>query len=121
MGKTTYDSIGNALPNRRNIVLAPNLDLNCVNCEVFNSFEAALAALEEETEVMIIGGESVYRQALAFADTIYLTIVHHNFTGDRHFPELDPNEWQEVNRQDFHADKDNPYPYSFVTLIRQTP
>jgi len=69
---------------------------------------------------MVIGGASLYAQALPLADRLYMTLVHTEVEGDAHFPDFDRDQWQEVERTDCNADEKNPYPYSFVILQRQT-
>ena len=86
MGRKTYESIGKPLPGRRNIVISRNKQFKCQVCEVYDSLSKALAALQDYAEVMIIGGAEIYQQALPIADKMYITIVHHAFTGDAYFP-----------------------------------
>ena len=119
MGRKTFQSIGRALPGRRNIVVTRDPDFSAEGCETVASLEAALALLRNESEVMLIGGASLYRQAIGRADCLYLTRIHHVFSGDTWFPEFDEHEWRIENRQDFDADKANPWPYSFIKFIRE--
>ena len=70
MGRKTFESLPKgALPNRRNVVLSTQKDLICPGTEVFPSLEEALSSCQPDEHVYIIGGASVYRQALPFADT----------------------------------------------------
>ena len=55
----------------------------------------------------------------SLAERMYLTKIHATFDGDTWFPEFDPNSWTEIERQDFTADKKNPYDYSFITLEKK--
>ena len=76
MGRKTFESLPKgALPNRRNVVLSTQKDLICPGTEVFPSLEEALSSCQPDEHVYIIGGASVYRQALPFADTLCLTEV----------------------------------------------
>lgn len=118
MGRKTYDSIGKPLPNRRNIIISRDAGLVVGGCEVVNSVEAALGLCRDTPEVMIIGGASFYEQMLPKADRLYLTLVHAEVAGDAHFPEIDANEWREIERTDHHADGANGFDYSFVILER---
>jgi dihydrofolate reductase len=68
---------------------------------------------------MIIGGESVFLESLPLATRLYLTFIHHRFTGDTFFPRWDASEWGEISRQDFSADTHNAYSFSFVLLERR--
>ena len=69
MGRKTFESLPKgALPNRRNVVLSSNPAAECPGAEVFTSLEAALESCQAEEKVYIIGGASVYRQAISLAD-----------------------------------------------------
>ncbi len=118
MGRLTFESFGaKPLPGRRNLIVSHNPDYRAEGAEVFDSLEAALAAAEDE-EVMVIGGASLYAQALPHADRLYMTLVHTEVEGDAHFPDFDGAQWQEVERTDCAADEKNPHPYSFVIMQR---
>lgn len=120
MGRRTYDSIGKPLPNRTNIILTRDLNFNPPECIVVSSTDAAVAKASElgANEIFIIGGAMIYRQLLPLVNKLYLTIVHHKFLGDAHFPEIDEREWKEISRETHEADASNPYAYSFIVLER---
>ncbi|WP_299286567.1 dihydrofolate reductase [uncultured Mucilaginibacter sp.] len=117
MGRKTYQSIGKPLPNRRNIVIS-KIVKEIAGCEVVPSMEEALLLADKNEEAMVIGGAEIYKLALPKANRIYLTKVHYEFEADTFFPEIDPNQWQETQREDFPADEKNPFPYSYITLNR---
>ena len=117
MGRKTFDSVGKPLPKRRNIVVTRQ-QIEIPGCEVVDSIDAAIALCAGEDEVFIVGGAEIYRQAMAKTDVIYLTIIHKDFDADTFFPEINPDEWKETEREDFDADEKNPIPYSFITLKR---
>ena len=116
MGRKTFDSMGKPLPNRRNIVITRNADLKIEGAEVTQSLDEALEKCTTEHEVFVIGGAEIYKAALEKTDRIYLTRVHKNFEGDAYFPELDPEKWDEIEREDHPADEKNPIDFSFITL-----
>jgi len=121
MGKRTFESLPNGpLPNRRNVVLTSVMSEG-VNEGYFeaDSLEDAFYLCEKEEKVFIVGGAAVYRQSLEIADSLYITWVHHEFSADIYFPEVDFSKWEEVSRQDMPADEKNPYPYSFVHYKRK--
>jgi len=120
MGRRTHESIGRPLPERTNIVVTRNAAYQAPGCVVVHSLEDALQAAAHHGEAMVIGGAELYRQALPRADSIYLTLVRHEFEGDTLFPDLDAAEWREVERTDCEADDSNPWPYSFIQLQRIT-
>ena len=119
MGRKTYESIGRPLPGRQNIVITRNPDFQAEGCLVVHSLQEALAAVPEAEEVFIIGGASLYREALPLADRIYLTLVDAEVEGDTFFPELDASEWQEVRRETFTPDEKNPFGYAFIEFVRK--
>ena len=118
MGRKTHESIGRPLPGRENIVVSANRDYVATGCRVTHSIADALASLQKMPEVMVIGGASLYRETLACAERIYLTLVHADITGDTWFPELDTGQWRQISREDFPADERNNYAYSFIHLER---
>lgn len=118
MGRKTYDSIGKPLPNRRNIIITRQKDLNLEGVEVVNSLEEALSLSKDEEEVFIIGGAEIYKQSVAVSHRIYLTRVHQEFEADAFFPELDNESWKEVEKVDHLPDEKNKFAYTFSTLER---
>ena len=120
MGTKTFESIGMALSNRKNIILSHDKNYRAEGCVVATSIEQALEEVKENEEVMIAGGASVYKQFLPLADRLYLTFIHHDFEGDAYFPKFDVNKWKEIKRIDKKPDEKNPYSYSFVVFERKT-
>jgi dihydrofolate reductase len=118
MGRRTWESIGRALPGRRSIVLTARSGFEAPGAEVAPTLEDALALAEPAEEVMVIGGESVYRALLERCDRIYLTRVEDHVDGDTHFPNLDPSEWREVAREERAPDEANSYALAFLVLER---
>ena len=116
MGRKTYESLPNgALPNRRNIVLSRNENLQLERCEMADSLENAIVLCKEESEVFIIGGATVYAKAIEFADKLYITNIHHTFEGtDAFFPNIDVNKWTEDSRLNNEAGDKNRYAHTFV-------
>lgn len=116
MGRRTYDSIGKPLPNRTNIVISRNTDLDIPGCTVVKSTKEALELSPADSEIFIIGGAEVYNQFLPLTHRLCLTRIHHEFDGDIFFPKINLSDWSEVEKQDFQADEKNPYSYSFLIL-----
>lgn len=116
MGRKTFDSMAKPLPNRRNIIITRNPALRIAGAEVTQSLDEALALCNNEEEVFVIGGAQIYKDALERTDRIYLTRVHKSFDGDAYFPDLDPEKWLEVAREDHQADEKNSIDFSFITL-----
>ena len=119
MGRETYDSIGRALPGRKNIVLTRQDDFAAEGCEVVTSIDAALEAAGDAEEIMVIGGGEIYRQFLPTADRIYLTRVQGEVEGDTRFPELDMDEWDVVAVEEYPAVDDREFAFDIETLDRR--
>ena len=118
MGRKTYESIGRPLPGRRNIVVTRNPKFDAPGCELASSLDEAIDRCADAEEIMLIGGANLYAQGLDFASYLYLTRIDHAFdNGDAWFPELDTS-WELEDREDFDADQDNIYPYSFIKFKR---
>lgn len=120
MGRRTFESLPKgALPNRRNIVLTRGGG-EFVGAETFCSLQEALRHCGVDEHVFVIGGSSVYNEAMPLADMLYLTLVHHTPSeADTFFPKFDNGEWKEVCRSDYDADEQNDQPYSFIDLRRK--
>ncbi len=117
MGRKTYESIGKALPNRRNIIISRQEDYKIAGCDVVDSLDRAYKLIENDPsdEAFVIGGGEIYRQAMDHADRIYLTRVHSEFIGDTFFPELDLRLWVETDRKEHPVDDQHQYSFTFLT------
>lgn len=136
MGRKTYESLPNgALPNRCNIVVSKSRK-ELPNCEVYASLEEALTAVTNKTrrdkaeadkaerdntiidkEYFIIGGESIYSQALPLADKLYLTLVNQEPShADTFFPAINPEEWEVAEKE---MRNENNLSFTFLTLYRK--
>ena len=119
MGRKTYESIGRPLPGRRNIVVSRDLGLVIDGCDVVNCLQAAFESVRYEEDAFVIGGETLYEQALPFVEKIYLTKVDAEIDGDAFFPEIDWSEWQEISREEHSADERHEFAYTFLVLSRE--
>ena len=117
MGRNTFLSLPKgALPNRRNIVLTLSQKA-FPGCDVYTSLEEALAHCDKDEDVYIIGGASVYRQALPLADRLCLTEINDTpEKADTFFPPYDDS--KEISREDHEKDERHEYEYSFVDYIK---
>ena len=119
MGRNTFLSLPKgALPNRRNIVLSRTVT-DFPGCDVYPSLEEALAHCTKDEDVYIIGGASVYTQALSLADRLCLTEVDDTpKEADTFFPEYKAD-WREVAREDHDIDERHAQRYAFVNYVRK--
>ena len=128
MGRNTFLSLPHgALPNRRNIVLSMTMWKEergkrkepQKNIDLFPSLEAALQHCAPDEDIYIIGGASVYRQALPLADRLCLTEIDDTpAEADTFFPPY-KDDWLESFREDHPVDDRHAFPYSFVDYIRK--
>ncbi|MFH1874941.1 MAG: dihydrofolate reductase [Pseudomonadota bacterium] len=118
MGDVTYESLPKKpLPGRENIVLTFNKDYHPEGASVFYSFEQALKHCQNQEKVFIIGGASIYKQAMSFANTLEITKIGRDFEGDTYFPEIKAAEWELVGQVNQTHEKYGPY--SFLTYKRK--
>ncbi|WP_304639189.1 dihydrofolate reductase [Pseudomonas sp.] len=100
MGRKTFESLGRPLPGRTNIVVSRQAGLQLPGAVLVPGVDEALrraisqAELDGVEEVMVIGGEDLYRQMLASADRLYLTRVELDPEGDAWFPEFEESAWR---------------------------
>lgn len=118
MGRKTFESIGRPLPGRRNIVVSRNAHFHAPGVEVANSLESALALCANENP-FVIGGASLYADALKFAVRLYVTEIEAELVGDTFFPLIDNSVWQEESREVRGKDDKNIYELQFVVLTRR--
>jgi len=90
MGRKTFESIGRPLPGRKNLVVSRSGPIS--------SLDAALAEAGDG-ESFVIGGASLFAEALLRADRLYLTEVHRAYDGDVFFPDWDREQWRETSRK----------------------
>lgn len=130
MGRKTFESFPKgALPNRRNVVLSRSAQVNPTDhsceqypgAEVFHSLEEALASCSSDEDIYIIGGDSVYRQAMPLADRLCLTeIADTPAEADAYFPAFNKDEWTRINVEEHATDERHAYAYSFVDYKKLT-
>ncbi len=118
MGRYTCLSLEKPLPKRRNIVLTHDKQFMMDGFEIAHEWQQVKTMCADCEEVMIVGGEAVYRELLPFASRLYLTEINASIKGDRFFPEFDKSKWKLITEKEFAADDKNPYPYRFLEYRR---
>ncbi|MDP5136680.1 type 3 dihydrofolate reductase [Rheinheimera baltica] len=121
MGRKTFESIGRVLPGRRNIVISRQQPEQNQGAEWVTSLEQAFVLLQEQAEIMIIGGAQIYHQCLPLAKRLYLTKIDLETDGDAYFPDYQADHaasWQVTAESEHKADTTNPYHCRFITLQR---
>jgi dihydrofolate reductase len=124
MGRLTFMSLPRVLDGRLNIVLTRNAAFAAPGAVMAYNLEEALdvarkaAAKSGVDEIMVMGGEDIFRAVLPLASRIYLTEVHASPHADTWFPELDRGEWREVSRETHEKGPKDDHAFSFVVLER---
>lgn len=136
MGRKTWESLGRPLPGRKNVVITRNVDklrslieaadYKNKDVVVAESLESAFAIFGDEChsadkEIFVIGGAEIYRQAMPFADRLYLTAINHDFEGDTKFLHLNMPQWSLLSATRGVRDDKNDYEYSFLVYSRSNP
>lgn len=120
MGRKTFESLGKALPGRKNIVISRQPGWKADGVITVKNMEDALFVVKEADakEVIVIGGGEIYKTLFDKARRIYLTRVEAEPEADTFFPSLKPGEWHLMSQQDHEADAKNAYNYSFQVWER---
>ncbi len=121
MGRKTFESLPKgALPGRRNIVITRNAQFQAAGAEVAGSLSEALDMVRDSEKAFIIGGGSIYREAMPLAHTLELTCIYATASdADTFFPEIDINDWTVEASSDIEVDQATGLPYCFKTLVRK--
>jgi dihydrofolate reductase len=116
MGRKTFESIGKPLPNRDNIIVSRDNNFTAEGCKIMPSLEDAIgyASILDFDEIFIIGGASIYSQAMKFADKLYLTLVKGSFDADAFFPEYSEFK-KELSREE---GSEGSFRFTFLELIK---
>lgn len=117
MGRKTFESIGKPLPKRQNIVVSRRGPTGVSGVITVLSLESAYAMAQYD--VVVMGGGEIYKQALGDMDRLYVTEIDAEFpSATVFFPVIDPDLWQETEREHHDADAANKYAYDYVTYER---
>jgi len=119
MGRKTFESLPNLLPNRKHIIISKNPTYLQNGTTLVNNIEQAIEIASKEEEIFVIGGGEIYNLFLNIADKIELTYVHHNFEADTFFPEIDLNHWKLIFSEFHPKDQKHKYDFTFKTYINK--
>jgi dihydrofolate reductase len=119
MGRKNYDSLRGKfkpLPDRTNIIITRQKNLDAPGCVVFNDISEAISFAKKngEKECFIIGGSDIYKLAMPFTTRLYLTEIDAEIDGDTFFPGVDLRSWKEVSRRHHPADERHKYAFDIV-------
>jgi len=119
MGRRTADSLGRALPGRRNLVLTRSGRVPFDGMEPFASLGDAIRSVGDAPELWVIGGGEVFAETLPLAARMHLTWVDTVVEGaDAFFPRFDPAQWRVAAREAHLADERNAFAFEFVDYQR---
>ncbi|MEC9206217.1 MAG: dihydrofolate reductase [Pseudomonadota bacterium] len=117
MGRKTHESIGKVLEGRINIVLSKDPSFKKEGIYVFNNLKDAIKKFENHEEIIIIGGENIFKLSIPIAQRIYITKIHEKFVGDTWFPKINNSDW-EVTSKENHITEGNRIKYSYLIYRR---
>ena len=101
MGRSTFESIGKALPGRKNIVMTRDKEYQANDISVAHTLEEALILCGQAREIMIIGGGEIYKLFFGMVNRLYLTNVEKYIDGDVFFPEIDLSKWKMIRKEEY--------------------
>jgi len=119
MGRKTFESLPNPLPDRDNIVITRDTNYSKPNIQVCSSIEDAINLTKTDTQPFIIGGGEIYSQTINIVDKIELTRVHEEFDGDAYFPEIPLDIFELINEENYNSDLENEFDYSYLTYKKR--
>jgi dihydrofolate reductase len=125
MGRRTWESIGRPLPGRESVVVTRRPGYEAPGAHVASSLPESLAIARRlaaemgADEIIVAGGEEIYRALLPRTDLIELTEVALDIPGDAHFPALSPEDWEEIARETPPRGERDDADFAYVTLRRR--
>jgi dihydrofolate reductase len=119
MGRKTFESFPEPLPNRIHVVITRNKNYKKFGAVVVHSLREALDLAKHDDQPYIIGGGEIYKQSLDFADKIELTRVHAEVTADTFFPQIDASKWELINEDHHPKDDKHEFAFTYLTYIRK--
>lgn len=120
MGRKTFESLGRVLPNRKHIILCndANLNIEDENVEVIDNIQLLESYINSEEENFVIGGATIYKLLMPYANKMYITKINEEFEGDVYFPEI-KEEWKIIEKQKGIKNEENPFDYKYVTYVKK--
>lgn len=113
MGRKTFESIGRLLPDRTTVIVTRKPDYFFDGAKIAAGIKDAFWIAADDSQPFIVGGAEIYKQAIQYVRTIYLTRVHAEIEGDTYFPEMEWSKWKQVSIEKFKKDRKNDFDYSF--------
>jgi len=125
MGRKTWESLPKKpLPGRETIVMTRDWNYEAPGARVYSNLETAIEAAKaiatntEQSEILIVGGQTVYEAALDRVTRLYISEVDAEPVGDAHFPDLDMDQFTEVSSTEHEANDANNHAFTIRVLDR---
>ena len=121
MGRKTFESLGRVLPNRKHVILCNDAQMNIddENVEILPDISLLDKYKNSEEENFIIGGATIYKLLMPYADKMYITKINQDFEGDVYFPEIKDEEWKAIKVEKGLKNEANPFDYEYIDYIRR--
>ncbi len=119
MGRKTFDSFPQPLPNRTHVVITRQENFKKPGIIVVHSLERAIELTKDDPQPFVIGGGEIYKMAMDVADKIELTRVHGEFEADTFFPEIDKSQWKLISEEFHEKDEKHQYAFTYLTYERK--
>lgn len=120
MGRKTFESLPfGPLKGRRNIVISRDKDLKIEGAEVIQKPEDVFDLFKEDEEIFVIGGGSIYKLFMPYADQLFITIIDHSYEADTFFPDVDSETWANADTEKICSDPAFAHSYSFNRFTRK--
>lgn len=121
MGRKTFESLGKVLPNRKHIILSKTgkSNIDNENVEIVDNISKLDKYINSEEECFVIGGATIYKLLMPYANKMYITKINQNFEGDTYFPEIKETEWKSIESKKGLRDDANLFDYEYITYIRK--
>ena len=118
MGRKTFESLGQPLRERTNIIVTRQRDFRAEGCLVAHDLAGAIKCCPaDEDEAFICGGGQLYHEALPLADRIYLTVIPREIDGDTYFPDISLNEFKVSQSESIQIEGIEPYDFFIYERI----
>ena len=123
MGRRTYESLPHPLVGRHIIVVSKTARTPLADVTFVQSPEDALRVPRRDTELIIAGGETIYRWFLArqSIERLYVTRVFAETQGDTYFPTITMEEWHREHRAQIMQCAGDTHPTQFEVWRRNAP
>ncbi|UBH07583.1 dihydrofolate reductase [Macrococcus armenti] len=115
MGRKTYESLGKALPNRKNVVLTRDKSFQPQDAEVIHNIDDIY---DLKGHVFVFGGQNFYEQMIDKVDDMYVTVIEESYPGDAFFPEYTFKDFKVLSIEEGVLDEKNTIPHHFMHLER---